>query len=83
MINTSAVADDRLAMATGVSRYNIKRFCKRLVEETDETKLQTIFNLIAEERTKLNALMGPADMRTRPLKRWYRANHDGPRCSDF
>jgi len=65
MINTSAVSDDRLAMAT-----NIKRFCKRLVEETDETKLQTIFNLIAEERTKLNALMGLADMRTRPLKRW-------------
>jgi len=69
MINTTAVSDDRLAMAAAVSRYNIKHFCKRLVEETDETKLQTILNLIAEERTKLNALMDLADMKTRPLKR--------------
>lgn len=67
MINTSAVSDDRLAMAAAVSRYNIKHFCKRLVEETDETKLQTILDLIAEERTKLNALMEPAN--ARPLKR--------------
>jgi hypothetical protein len=69
MINIIAVSDDRVAMAAAVSRYNIKHFCKRLVEETDETKLQTILNLIAEERTKLNALMNLADMKTRPLKR--------------
>ena len=70
MINTTtAVSDDSLAMAAAVSRYNIKHFCKRLVEETDETKRATIFNLIAEERTKLNALMDFADMRSRPLKR--------------
>jgi hypothetical protein len=69
MINTTALSDDRLAMAAAVSRYNIKHFCKRLVEETDETKLQTIFDLIAEERSKLNALMALADMKTRPLTR--------------
>jgi hypothetical protein len=69
MINTTALSDDRLAMAAAVSRYNIKHFCERLVEETDETKLRTIFNLIAEEQAKLNALMDLADMRTRPLKR--------------
>jgi hypothetical protein len=69
MINTTAVSDDRNAMAVAVSRYNIKHFCKRLVEETDETKLQTILNLIAEERTKLNALTDLADMKTRPLTR--------------
>jgi hypothetical protein len=69
MINTTVVSDDRKAMAAAVSRYNIKHFSKRLVEETDETKLRTIFNLIAEEQAKLNALMDLADMKTRPLKR--------------
>jgi hypothetical protein len=69
MINTTVVSDDRLAMAAAVSRYNIKHFSKRLVEETDETKLRTIFNLIAEEQAKLNALIDLADMKTRPLKR--------------
>jgi hypothetical protein len=63
MINTTAVSDDRLVMAAAVSRYNIKHFCKRLAEETDETKLQTILNLIAEEQAKLNALMDFADMK--------------------
>jgi hypothetical protein len=67
VINTSVVSEDRLAMAAAVSRYNIKHFCKRLVEETDETKLQTILDLIAEERTKLNALMDPAN--AKPLRR--------------
>jgi hypothetical protein len=69
MINTTAVSDDRLAMATAVSRYNIKHFCKRLVEETDRTKRQTIFNLIAEEKAKHNALMDLTDIRPGPLKR--------------
>jgi hypothetical protein len=69
MINTTTVLDDKLAMAAAVSRYNIKHFFKRLVEETDETKLRTIFNLITEEQAKLNALMDLADMRTKPLKR--------------
>lgn len=69
MINTIAVSDDRLAMAAAVSRYNIKHFSKRLVEETDATKLQTIFNLIAEERAKLDALMDLPDMRPGVIKR--------------
>jgi hypothetical protein len=69
MINTTAVSDDRNAMAAAVSRYNIKHFCKRLGEETDGTKRQTIFNLIAEEKAKLDALMDLPDIRPGPLKR--------------
>ena len=41
MINARAVSDDGIVMAAAVARYNIKLFCKRLVEETDETKRQT------------------------------------------
>lgn len=68
MINTT-VSDDRNAMAAAVSRYNIKHFCKRFTEETDRTKQQTIFNLIAEEKAKLNALMDLPDMRPGVIKR--------------
>jgi predicted transcriptional regulator len=68
MINTT-VSDDRNAMAAAVSRYNIKHFCKRLAEETGRTKQQTIFNLIAEEKAKLNALMDLPDMRPGVIKR--------------
>jgi alpha-D-ribose 1-methylphosphonate 5-triphosphate diphosphatase PhnM len=57
MIHTNAVSDDGIAMAAAVARYNIKHFCKRLAEETDETKRQTIFKLVAEEKAKLDALM--------------------------
>jgi hypothetical protein len=69
MINTSVVSEDRLAMAAAVSRYNIKHFCKRLAEETDRTKRQTIFNLIAEEKARLDALADLADMGPDRLKR--------------
>lgn len=66
MINARAVSDDGIVMAAAVARYHIKHFCKRLVEETDETKRQTIFSLIAEEKAKLNALMDLVDMRPDP-----------------
>jgi len=69
MIKTIAVSDDRNAMAAAVSRYNIKHFCKRLAEETDRTKRQTIFNLIAEEKARLDALTDLADMGADRLKR--------------
>jgi hypothetical protein len=65
MINVNAASDDRIAMAAAVSRYNIKHFCKRLAEETDETKRQTIFKLVAEEKAKLDVLMDHlVDMRS-------------------
>jgi hypothetical protein len=69
MINTTVVSDDRKAMAAAVSRYNIKHSSNRLVEATDEPKLRTIFNLIAEERAKLDALMDLTGIRPGPLKR--------------
>lgn len=56
MIRTNAVSDDGIVMAAAVARYNIKLFCKRLAEETDQTKRQTIFKLVAEERAKLDGL---------------------------
>lgn len=57
MINRQTASDDRGALEADVARYNIKLFCKRLTEETDETKRQTIFKLIAEEKAKLDTLM--------------------------
>jgi hypothetical protein len=66
MINARAASDDGIIMAAAVARYNIKHFCKRLVEETDETRWQTLFSLIAEEKAKLNALMDLVDMRPDP-----------------
>jgi hypothetical protein len=64
MINANAVSNDSIVMAAAVARYNIKHFCKRLAEETDEIKRQTIFKLVAEEKAKLDALMDHlADMR--------------------
>jgi hypothetical protein len=61
----------RRSKSDGGSRFavHIKHFSKRLVEETDETKLRTIFNLIAEERAKLDALMDLTGIRPGPLKR--------------
>ena len=62
MINTNALSDE-IVTAAAVARYNIKHFCKRLAEEGDETKRETIFILVAEEKAKLDALMDRVDMR--------------------
>lgn len=56
MPNTHAVSDDTTAMAAAVARYNMQLYSKRLAEETDETKRQTILQLIAEEKAKLHRL---------------------------
>jgi hypothetical protein len=42
---------------------NIEHFRKKLVEEIDETKRQTIPRLLAEEEAKLAALMNPTKER--------------------
>ena len=41
---------------TMVARLNIEHYRKRLSEEVDETKRQTLLNLVAEETVKLSAL---------------------------
>ena len=49
-------ASDAVALDTMVARLNIEHYRKRLSEEVDETKRQTLLNLIAEETVKLSAL---------------------------
>jgi len=39
-----------------VARLNIEHFLKRLSVEVDETKRQTLLNLVAEETVRLSAL---------------------------
>jgi hypothetical protein len=41
-----------------VARLNIEHFRKKLAEEKDETKRQTLLHLLAEEEAKLAALEG-------------------------
>jgi hypothetical protein len=43
-----------------VATHNIAHYRKKLTEETDETKRQTLSKLLAEEEAKLAALSGPA-----------------------
>jgi len=40
-----------------VARLNIEHFCKKLSEETNETKRHTLLQLVAEEKAKLFALL--------------------------
>ena len=49
-------ASDAVALDTMVARLNIEHYRKRLSEEIDQTKRQTLLNLIAEETVKLSAL---------------------------
>jgi hypothetical protein len=39
-----------------VARLNVERFCEKLAEETDESKRQTLLQLVDEEKAKLFAL---------------------------
>ena len=39
-----------------VARLNIELFCKKLAEETNETKRQTLLQLVDEEKAKLFSL---------------------------
>jgi len=49
-------ASDAVALDTTVARLNIEHFLKRLSVEVDETKRQTLLNLVAEETVRLSAL---------------------------
>jgi hypothetical protein len=42
-----------------VARLNIEHFRKKLAEEGDETKRQTLLRLLADEEAKLAALDDP------------------------
>jgi len=48
--------DTTIALDTMVARINVEHFCKRLSEEIDEAKRQTLLHLIEEEQAKLFAL---------------------------
>jgi hypothetical protein len=55
-ITMTNLASDNVTLETVVARLNIEHYRKRLTEEVDETKRQTLLELIAEETTKLSAL---------------------------
>ena len=57
MITTCTVLGTRVALDTIVARLNVERFCKIFSDEADETKRRTLVQLIAEEKTKLHALV--------------------------
>ena len=50
------LASDAVTLESMVARLNIKHYRKVLSEEIDETKRQTLLQLIAEETAKLSAL---------------------------
>jgi hypothetical protein len=49
-------ASDGVRLCSMVARLNIEHFCKKLSEEINETKRQTLLQLVAEEKAKLFAL---------------------------
>ena len=50
------LASDFAALPSMVARLNIELFCKKLAEETNETKRQTLLQLVDEEKAKLFTL---------------------------
>ena len=51
------LASDGVRLRSMVARLNIEHFCKKLSEELNQTKRQTLLQLIAEEKAKLIALL--------------------------
>jgi hypothetical protein len=54
---TNLSQDTAVMLDTMVARFNLENYQKRLKEEADETKRQTLIQLIAEEKAKLSALL--------------------------
>jgi len=54
------LASDVPALPSMVARLNIELFCKKLAEETNEAKRQTLLQLVDEEKAKLFALSPPS-----------------------
>jgi len=51
------LASDGVRLRSIVARLNIEHFYKKLSEETNETKRQTLLQLVAEEKAKLFVLL--------------------------
>jgi hypothetical protein len=56
----TSLASDVVTLRSMVARLNIEHFCKKLSEEMNETKRQTLLRLVAEEMAKLSALLPSA-----------------------
>jgi hypothetical protein len=54
------LASDVAALPSMVARLNIELFCKKLAEETNDAKRQTLLQLVDEEKAKLFALSPPS-----------------------
>jgi len=54
------LASDVVTLRSMVARLNIEHFRKKLSEEVNETKRQTILQLVTEEKAKLSALLPSA-----------------------
>jgi hypothetical protein len=52
------LASDVATLPSMVARLNIERFSKMLSGEADQTMRRTLMHLIAEENSKLRALVG-------------------------
>jgi hypothetical protein len=50
------LASDAIRLDTMVAQFNVERFRKILAREIEETKRQTLIQLVAEETAKLAAL---------------------------
>jgi hypothetical protein len=51
------LASDVVKLRSMVARLNIELFCRKLSEEINETKRQTLLRLVAEEKVKLSAVL--------------------------
>jgi hypothetical protein len=51
------LASDVVKLRSMVARLNIELFSRKLSEEINETKRQTLLRLVAEEKVKLSAAL--------------------------
>jgi len=58
MTSTYTDTNARIALDTTIARLNIERFYKILTGEDNQTKRWTLLHLIAEEKARLDALIG-------------------------
>jgi hypothetical protein len=54
------LASDVVKLRSMVARLNIELFCRKLSEEINETKRQTLLRLVAEEKMELSAVLPSA-----------------------
>ena len=54
------LASDTVTLQSMVARLNIELFCKKFSEEMTDSKRRTLLQLVAEEKSKLSALLPSA-----------------------